>query len=275
MRLDPQVDKPRQSSYGITFTRAPVKMLPLWARNKIAAKIPRLVEWGYRNRQPQINRLPIQMSDLLNSFAYQDDGTSIEEFINRLGGPWNPVKVALSAFNPFSFANSIYYFYLYSLTRKLEPEVAVESGVFLGGSSAAILKAMEENGKGRLISLDISRTVPTGIWTKYRVPTGFAVPERLRNRWELVIEDSRYFLPAALPKLGSIDFYLHDSDHTYKTVTFEMEAAWRHLKTGGVLVVDDCNFSLATYNFARCNTLRPWLLSRDGIYPDSLAIFIK
>jgi len=275
VRLNPQVDKPRRSFYGITFTKAPVKMLPLWARNKIGARIPRLVEWRYRNRDRRIDQLPIQMSDLLDSFTYKIDGTSMEAFINRLDETWNPVKVGLASFNPFNFANAVYYFYLYSLTRKLKPEMAVEAGVFLGGSSAAILKAMEENGKGRLISVDISKTVSSGIWTKYGVPTGFAVPGWLRNRWELVIDDSRHFLAAALPRLGSIDFYLHDSDHSYRTVTFEMEMAWRHLKTGGVLVVDDCNLSLATYDFAKRNTLRPWLLSRDGIYPDTLAIFIK
>jgi hypothetical protein len=275
VRLDPQVDEPRWSFYGITFTKAPVKMLPLWARNKIGAKIPRLVEWRYRNRERRIDEIPIQMSDLLNNFTCDVDGTSMEDFIDRLGEAWNPLRVRLASFNPFSFANSVYYFYLYSLIRKLKPEVAVESGVFLGGSSAAILEAMEENGKGRLISVDISKSVSIGIWTKYSVPTGFAVPRRLRNRWELVVEDSRDFLATALSRLGSIDFYLHDSDHTYETVTFEMEMAWRHLKTGGVLVVDDCNLSLATYNFAKRNSLRPWLLSRDGIYPDTLAIFIK
>src|SRR5207247_1075041 len=45
--------------------------------------------------------------------------------------------------------------FLYIVVRASSPSIVVETGVLYGHSSAAILAALEDNGKGRLISVDL------------------------------------------------------------------------------------------------------------------------
>jgi len=63
------------------------------------------------------------------------------------------------------------------MTRILKPEIVIETGVFEGHSSLAILLALEENNKGCLYSIDLpSPSLPLG-----KEP-GWIVPEHLRKR---------------------------------------------------------------------------------------------
>lgn len=264
--------KPRKTFYGVTFYPISFKLLPLWARRSVGATLPSLVRWRYSNRAKEVGSTKDEMVALLSEFTYSENDLPTDKYIDRIPLDWNPLGHI--TYNPFNFITSLYYFCLYSLVRKVKPEVAVESGVFLGGSSCAILKAMEENGRGKLISVDISPDATAGD-RSYSFPTGFAVPDELRGRWKLVIEDSRHFLPEFLEKQGKIDFFLHDSDHSYETMTFEMGQGYGHLREGGIMVVDDASTTLAVYDFARSMHLKPWILSRDGIYPDNLAVFLK
>jgi hypothetical protein len=130
--------------------------------------------------------------------------------------------------------------YLYRMVRRYRPAVAIETGVFFGRSSTAILAAMNRNGTGHLISMDLPVAVSAGA-------TGSLVPRELRSRWELRLGDSHVLLPAALAE--GVDFFFHDSDHTYEIQTFEYEAAWPALRQGGVLGSDDTNRSDAWADF--------------------------
>jgi Methyltransferase domain len=126
--------------------------------------------------------------------------------------------------------------YLYRMIRRYRPRVAVETGVFLGRSSTAILAAMHRNGVGHLISMDL----PVAMTAR---ETGTLVPPELKDRWELRFGDSHALLPEVLA--GGVDFFFHDSDHTYELQTFEYETAWPALRPGGVLGSDDTNRSNA------------------------------
>ena len=44
---------------------------------------------------------------------------------------------------------------LYVLVRLTKPDVCVESGVFYGGTTAFILKALKDNNNGKLVSIDL------------------------------------------------------------------------------------------------------------------------
>lgn len=264
--------KPRKTFYGVTFYPFTFKLLPLWTRRKIGAVFAPLVKWRYSGRAKGIADAKEQIADLVTKFTYSEDGQQLQQYLDNLSGGWNPLGRVL--YNPFNFITSLYYYHLYQLVRKTRPDVAVESGVFLGGSSYAILEAMEENGKGELFSIDISPNATVGDGS-YSFPTGYAVSDDLRERWKLIIEDSRTCLPELLGELRSIDFFVHDSDHSYATMKFEMEQGYDHLREGGVMVVDDASTSLAVYDFALERHLRPWIVSRDGIYPDNLAVFVK
>ena len=79
---------------------------------------------------------------------------------------------------------------LYLFTRATAPNSFVETGVLNGFSSAFILLAMEHNGHGRLISIDLPSTDPeilsqgTGELPTNR-KTGWAIPDSLRGRHDL------------------------------------------------------------------------------------------
>jgi predicted O-methyltransferase YrrM len=152
---------------------------------------------------------------------------------------------------------------LYRLLRELRPEVAVETGVCNGVSTAFVLLALEDNGKGRLHSIDL----PEVAGEEYEKGTfwdgkggavippgkepGWMVPPGLRERWDLVLGRSQDQLPALLDRVGEIDFFMHDSEHSYECMSFEFRTAWEALREGGVLVADDVNVNQAWDEFTR------------------------
>jgi Methyltransferase domain len=152
---------------------------------------------------------------------------------------------------------------LYKLLRDLRPEVAVETGVCNGVSTAFLLLALEDNGTGTLHSIDL----PEVAGEEYEEGTfwdgkggavippgkepGWMVPPALRERWELVLGRSQDELPPLLDRVGPIDFFMHDSEHSYECMSFEFQAAWGALRDGGMLVADDVNVNTAWAEFAR------------------------
>jgi predicted O-methyltransferase YrrM len=122
----------------------------------------------------------------------------------------------------------------YALAKILKPAIVVETGVGAGVSSWTILKAMEENGTGRLVSIDL----PTPN-TELLPDVGYLVPADLRHRWDLRTGPSNRLLPQTLKELGEIDMFQHDSRHSYSNQLSEYTTAWRSIKSSGILVSDD------------------------------------
>jgi predicted O-methyltransferase YrrM len=122
----------------------------------------------------------------------------------------------------------------YALVRLLKPDVMVETGVGAGVSSWTILQAMEQNGKGRLVSIDL----PTPN-TELLPEVGYLVPNNLRTRWELRTGASQQLLPKVLSELTEIDIFQHDSRHSYSNQLREYRTAWPFIKQDGMLVSDD------------------------------------
>ena len=164
---------------------------------------------------------------------------------------------------------------LYGAVRELRPSVLVETGVCNGVSTAMILGALNRNGAGMLYSVDLPEFTdtmyPEGVfWPGKRgaaVPKnkepGWLIPGELRDRWELTLGRSQVSLPSLLERLGCIDFFLHDSEHSYECMSLEYEAAWQHLKKGGLLVSDDVLWNSAFEDFSRRNSREVGYLSRN------------
>jgi hypothetical protein len=135
---------------------------------------------------------------------------------------------------------------VYALVRLLEPETIVETGVADGTTSAYILQALEDNGRGHLSSIDVpSERLPPG-----KTP-GWIVDTALRHRWTLRVGPSSALLRPLLGDLGSVDVFLHDSLHTYDNMLFEYRTAWPFLKTSGLLLSHDVGRNAAFFDFAR------------------------
>jgi len=122
----------------------------------------------------------------------------------------------------------------YLMCRLLEPAVVVETGVAYGVSSAFILRALEQNGRGVLHSVDLPP-----LRRGYERYWGMAVGGGLEDRWTLHRGASTRVLPWLLEDLQTVDLFVHDSLHTYRNMRREFEALWPRLQAGGALLADD------------------------------------
>ncbi len=164
--------------------------------------------------------------------------------------------------------------YLYAILRTLKPRLAVETGVANGFSTAFALLALARNGEGELHSIDLPREIGVdhAPGTFYEgtgragIPPerqpGWLVPEHLRERWTLVLGRSQDELPPLLARLGTVDSFMHDSEHSFECMWFEFSEAWPALRDGGVLISDDVNSTAAFPEFARQERREPIAIGR-------------
>lgn len=185
-----------------------------------------------------------------------------QELGRLLGRPWIRPPMALNPWHAL----------LYLATRQLRPSVVVETGVWYGWSSAAILQAIHENGTGRLVSIDLPpaahRTeVQAGAEVRIGLHSpsdsvGSSVPERLRDRWQLCLGDSLELLPRLLETDRPISMFVHDSLHTYEHMTREYNLGFEALQEGGLLVSDDIGLNTAWAEFCTGHGLAPVRFSK-------------
>jgi len=150
----------------------------------------------------------------------------------------------------------------YVMLRMLKPEIVIETGVFSGVSSSFILKALKDNNKGMLYSIDYPLSeqeyttatesgleLPAPLLPEGKEP-GFAIPEELKGRWVFKKGKSKDILPNLLNELGRVDVFLHDSQHTYENMMFEFSAAWDYLPEGELLLSHDIDVNSAFTDFS-------------------------
>jgi len=152
---------------------------------------------------------------------------------------------------------------IYVITRALAPNTVVETGVASGASSFTILLALEKNKKGALHSIDLPNQDPLAVLPEGKEP-GWVIPEELRNRWTLTLGRTQERLRPLLCELKIIDIFLHDSEHTYETMTFEFSNIWPYLRDGGILLSDDIYSNNAFEDFI--GVARPSYSTRFGAF---------
>lgn len=150
---------------------------------------------------------------------------------------------------------------LYVLGRIMKPQHILETGVASGVSSAFLLLSLERNRQGTLHSIDLpdydqswvnrmsggSGRLPGRPFVDNSVPkgaeSGWAVPDYLRSRWDLTLENTQSALPRVLAEVGHFDLALHDSDHSEEAILREGALIWTHLNAAGLLLIDDVDLS--------------------------------
>lgn len=167
---------------------------------------------------------------------------------------------------------------LYALLRKARPRVMVETGVCNGFSSSFILAALERNGDGHLYSIDLPEVAgeryESGSFWEGKLGAviprgerpGWIIPDRLRSRWRLTLGRSQEELPPLLNELGTIDVFMHDSEHSLECMSFEFGTAFPALRQGGLLVADDFNWNRAFEEFAARHERRIIRISRKTAF---------
>jgi predicted O-methyltransferase YrrM len=158
---------------------------------------------------------------------------------------------------------------MYVITRVRKPTVFIETGVMHGLTSSFILEAIKKNQRGKLISIDYPSYFDLGPSNKDgyldtlppNKEPGWIISEENLKQWDLRIGKSIDVLPKLeMPDLP-IDIFLHDSEHTYETMTFEMEFAWKNMSPNGILIVDNIDNNDSFYDFCKNKQRTPLLLS--------------
>lgn len=146
----------------------------------------------------------------------------------------------------------------YLATRFSKPDVVLETGVWWGVSTAFILTALQKNKKGKLHSIDFPPLDPT-----LRIEVGSAVPDEIKQPWELHFGASGEIIPQIIANEKQLDLFIHDSDHMYRNMMMEYNAIWPHLNDGGVIVADDIHTNNAFIEFSLKVNRKPFVIPRD------------
>jgi hypothetical protein len=137
---------------------------------------------------------------------------------------------------------------LYTLIRIARPQTVVETGGTPGKSSAFILRAMQRNGAGELYTIDLppseaeaGRIAPSeASGARPRgLSSNWCVPETYRTRQHLILGSAQEHLSPLLRRLGGVDIFIHDSDHSQFHMMWEFRTAYPFIRSGGYLWSDD------------------------------------
>ena len=170
------------------------------------------------------------------------------------------------------------------MVRILKPEIVVETGVSAGLSSAYILKALYDNHKGMLYSIDLPNRNFSDYLSKDEIINltnrvgelktltplpkngpGFLIPEYLKKSWVLKIGESKQLLPQLLKEVKKVDIFLHDSEHSYKNMMFEFSTVWNYITDKGLLLSHDTNWNDSFKDFSRKVNCKPINLTFSGL----------
>jgi predicted O-methyltransferase YrrM len=190
---------------------------------------------------------PLQIHDLvLNHASFFED---VEKLIADPGQFYNP-KLQQSQFYPgFYDSNPKTLLLIDRLIANNRPMTVVETGIANGISTRAILNSFSMNSLefSALYSFDIDRRV--------------AVPEFLENKqfnFRLINKTNTF--SSMISQITNIDFFYHDSDHSYMNQMMEYQNVWPKLTKNGILMSDDINWSNAFLDFCIKVDRKPYIL---------------
>lgn len=156
---------------------------------------------------------------------------------------------------------------LYALAEHFAAIRVIETGVAYGWSSLALLLSLSTR-DGRLVSNDMPYVErDNDAWV------GCAVPEDLRERWELIRLADGEGLPRALRRLPEIDLCHYDSNKRTAARRWAYPLLWRALRPGGCFVSDDIGDNPAFRDFAAELGVDP-LVVREPDSPDDRPAFV-
>ena len=200
-----------------------------------------------------------QVKRLAKALGYQEDVDKYYKLIRSHTDFYTNISKALGEtyFGELKDAEAEH---LYVMVRILNPATVVETGVAAGVSSAFILKALHDNNRGTLYSIDFPRYdqeyIPNGVLLKVSpLPPGkgpgFVIPQDIKERWVLKIGKSKDILPIFLNEINKVDIFFHDSQHSYENMMFEYATVWDYLPKGGLLLSHDLDWNTAFKDFAQ------------------------
>lgn len=136
---------------------------------------------------------------------------------------------------------------LYSLTRNLKPEVAVEIGSFIGYSAICIAQAIEDNKQtqGTVYAIDNflphinNPNLPIDIENPLEVAKTNVEKAGLMHRIKFIKGFSTDVAPELLSEIKNIDLLFIDGDHTYKGTLNDYNTYNGKVRKGGLIIFHD------------------------------------
>ncbi len=187
------------------------------------------LDW-YKNTSISINEFATQNSLVIDDRIITDEMHSISEKRkneNSASSNKNPKRKRMGGFGNAPV--------IFSIVRGMQRKTCLECGVSMGASSYAILKALEENQSGVLLSSDLPY-----LWIKNPIKKiGFLIPENLKHRWSLFVGDDKDNLPIMIKALKEIDFAHYDSNKSYQARVFFFNLIKDNLSEDCVIIFDD------------------------------------
>ena len=146
------------------------------------------------------------------------------------------------------------YPFLYFITRYMEPDCIVETGVAAGFSSYSFLSAIKNNGRGKLYSSD---------FPYFRIPNpesyiGIIVEESFKDDWILYLDGDEVNLPKIAKSVNKVDIFHYDSDKSYSGRRFAVSIINKLLSSNGVIVMDDIQDNSYFYDYVEDNNPDCW-----------------
>ncbi|MHA1329556.1 MAG: class I SAM-dependent methyltransferase [Candidatus Hodarchaeales archaeon] len=124
-------------------------------------------------------------------------------------------------------AMRVYVLMLYEIVLESKPDLILEIGVGQAQSTRTFLSALKENGKGKLVSIDLRDRTNR-------------VPEELRPYWHLVVGNSHSKeVFEKVKQFGQYELLLIDGDHSYKGVKKDFEMYVPLVKDRGLILMHD------------------------------------
>ena len=149
---------------------------------------------------------------------------------------------------------------LYDCVRLLKARNVVETGVAYGWSSLAILKAMSQNGFGKLYSVDMPYPRKNN-----EKDVGIVVPQNLRENWILIRKPDNPGINNALRKVGNqIDLCHYDSDKSWWGRHYAYHILWKSLSSKGLFISDDIQDNLYFSEFVKNKLLNFAVVEFEG-----------
>lgn len=144
----------------------------------------------------------------------------------------------------------------YALMRELKPKIVVETGTANGSMTSWVLAALEKNGIGKLISIDIPPEDGkfTMDWSVDKKDIGILIPQEYRHRWHYIAGDAKLYLPKVLSE-NEVDVFIHDSLHTRTHMLYEYNVARTLMKPGTIILSDDILWNNAWFSFVSSHRL--------------------
>ena len=151
---------------------------------------------------------------------------------------------------------------LYDCVRLLKVQNVIETGVAYGWSSFAILKAMSQNGFGKLYSVDMPYPRKNN-----EKDVGIVVPQNLKKNWTLIRKPDNPGINNALSKVGGqIDLCHYDSDKSWWGRHYAYHILWKSLNSKGLFISDDIQDNLYFSEFVKKNLLNFSVVEFEGKY---------